>query len=47
MEINDHETDEIIMGVMTDEKNAVLTKLLSRSFDDFIEIKLVSDVSHS
>lgn len=36
------ETDEIVMGVMTEEKNAVLTKLLSGLFDDYIEIKLVS-----
>ncbi|BFZ21895.1 hypothetical protein BsWGS_24934 [Bradybaena similaris] len=42
IEVNDHEVDEIIMGVMTDEKNAVLTKLLSSTFDDFVEIKLVN-----
>ncbi|CAG5122156.1 unnamed protein product [Candidula unifasciata] len=42
LEMNDNEVDEVIMGVMTDEKNAVLTKLISGVFNDFVEIKLVN-----
>ncbi|KAH9500063.1 hypothetical protein Btru_076507 [Bulinus truncatus] len=38
----EHEQDEIIFGLMTDEKNAVLVKLLSDIFGDFVEIKLVN-----
>ncbi|XP_055869522.1 uncharacterized protein LOC106070898 isoform X3 [Biomphalaria glabrata] len=38
---SEHEQDEIVFGLMTDEKNAVLVKLISNIFDDFVEIKLV------
>ncbi|XP_012941838.1 neurexin-1 [Aplysia californica] len=34
--------DEIIMGVMTDEKNAVLTRLASSNLNDYVELKLVN-----
>ncbi|CAL1547650.1 unnamed protein product [Lymnaea stagnalis] len=37
-----NEQDEIILGVMTEEKNAVLTKLISDIFNDYVEIKLVN-----
>ncbi|GFN82967.1 neurexin-1-alpha, partial [Plakobranchus ocellatus] len=36
------ERDEIVFGVMTDELDATLVKLISGIFDDFIEFKLVN-----
>ena len=42
----DSERDEIVFGVMTDETDATLVKLISSIFKDFIEFKLVRSVHH-